>query len=143
MPRCIGVLRRQIVSEGGSRVIGGERKNDHSDFPKEKIRLGAGIDRGFVQCGAHGDVSHREFDINGEPVNCSNRLQEYTKALSSELGLEGSVLVISPYTADYIEDYSAFKRISTEKSPIRNFPLIKWVLVREFSQTSGQTRKAA
>lgn len=102
-------------------------------FPDRAIRLGGGIDKGIVEKGIQGDENTLlELDVNGDPVNCSNRLQEYSKALQKTFYSDSSLLVISPFAADHLGSLAEFRRVETVSSPIRNYPLIRWVLVREF-----------
>jgi class 3 adenylate cyclase len=101
-------------------------------FPDKVIRLGAGIDKGWVERGIQGDGLHQELDVNGDPVNCSNRLQEYSKIAAHRFPFLGSVLVVSPYASDFLQEdqVGAYVRISTEENPVRNYVGIKWVLAK-------------
>lgn len=106
-------------------------------FPDLELRLGAGIDKGWVERAVQGDGSQFELDVNGTPVNCSNRLQEYSKALRNDFGWDGSMLVISPFASDYLGELSAYQRVETQGRPVRNFPTIGWVLVRRYSASGS------
>lgn len=120
-------------------------------FEGKNIRLGAGMDKGVVERSVQGDSDTLlELDVNGDPVNCCSRLQEYSKALHKSFSSEASLLVISPFASDYLRDVSDFRRVSTLENPIRNYPSIRWVLVKEFRSAksasesgSGQFRQAA
>ena len=108
-------------------------------FPKDRVLLGAGIDRGILERGIQGDATQSlELDVNGDAVNCSSRLQEYSKIFLKDFP-ESSILVVSPYAADFLNDLRHFKRIPTLSNPIRNYSLIKWVLVRSFEQRESKT----
>jgi|GEM_PF-2547746 len=103
-------------------------------FPNRPVRLGAGLDKGWVERGIQGDASHGlELDVNGDPVNCSNRLQEYSKFLREKLGWDASILVVSPFASDYLEDVRDFSRVMTVENSVRNYPGIKWVFVKRYS----------
>lgn len=94
--------------------------------------MGAGLDKGWVERGIQGSAGHAELDINGDPVNCSNRLQEYSKTILEERGWQASILVVSPFASDYLTDLASFVRIQTTEKPVRNYQLVKWVLAKAF-----------
>jgi class 3 adenylate cyclase len=101
------------------------------------------MDKGMVERGVQGNQNQLELDVNGDPVNCSNRLQEYGKQIRSRFTPRSSLLVISPFASDYLKDYDAFTRIHTADYPVRNYHgQIKWVLVREYA-ARGVAKKAA
>ena len=101
-------------------------------IPSGSLHLGAGIDKGEVQRSVHGDIAYNlELDVSGEAVNCSNRLQEYSKHLRLK-GWEGSILVVSPFAADYLPEGAGFTRISTAETGVRDYPDIRWVLARSY-----------
>lgn len=103
-------------------------------FPGQTVRLRGGMDKGRVEAGIQGDANHMlEFDINGDAVNCAARLQEYGKVASTKCHDSSSVLIISPFASDFLKDLNLFHRQSTLATPIRNYPKIRWVLVREFA----------
>jgi class 3 adenylate cyclase len=103
-------------------------------FPGAPVALGAGMDQGWVERGLQGDAEHNlELDVNGEPVNCSSRLQEYAKSLKERLSLDGSIFVVSPYACDYLRNTDHFSRMVTEGYPIRNYAQIRWVLIRTYA----------
>jgi class 3 adenylate cyclase len=104
-------------------------------FPSEEMALGAGLDKGPVERHVQGHSEHHlELDVNGAPVNCSSRLQDYAKFLSMGKDKATSILVVSPFATDYLpaDQLAEFTRRETSKAPIRNFPEIRWVLAREF-----------
>lgn len=104
-------------------------------FPSDALRLGAGIDKGQLERAIHGDSSAMlELDINGDPVNCCSRLQDYSKELVTNFDSGSSLLVISPFASDYLPDLSCYRKVETISKPIRNYPQMKWILVREFKQ---------
>jgi len=100
-------------------------------FAGKSVLIGAGLDKGWVERGIQGSEAHSELDVNGDPVNCSSRLQEYSKLLLKEFP-SSSILAASPFASDYI-DVTEFKTISTVENPIRNYQSIKWVLVYSYS----------
>lgn len=103
-------------------------------YPSDGPRLGAGMDKGLVERGVQGDGNLLELDVNGDPVNCSNRLQEYGKVVMDQFAPTSSLLVISPFASDYLTDLAGFRRVSTLQNPVRNYVnQIKWVLIREFA----------
>jgi len=112
-------------------------------FPEKEIQLGAGIDKGWLERSVQGDESALELDVNGDPVNCSNRLQEYSKHLLLEGKVKGSVLVVSPFASDYLPDLNKFECIQTLNHPVRNYSKIPWVLVRSYSNAQASIKKAA
>ncbi len=110
-------------------------------FPGRNIRLGAGMDKGDVDVGVHGDDSASlELDVNGDPVNCSNRLQDYSKAIQGLFAPDSSLLIVSPFAADFLEDFSDFRKVETQKIRIRNYTKIAWVLVKEYSRKKASLR---
>ena len=102
-----------------------------SHFPEKEVRIGVGIDRGKVWKGVRGSEVRKELDIWGDAVNCASRLEAYSKALISRFNRDSSLLVMSPYAADYFNQFEGFTRVDT-RSEIKDFAGIKWVLVREF-----------
>ena len=115
-------------------------------FPEVAIRLGGGMDKGIVERKIQGDQSLLlELDVNGEAVNCCSRLQEYSKEIRSQFDLDSSLFVISPFAADYVnlKQMTGFKKLSTQEKQIRNFPNIRWVLVREFKSLKVRQSQAA
>ncbi len=117
----------------------------------ETVLLGAGIDKGWVERGLQGDEAQNvELDVNGNPVNCCSRLQEYSKELRQRHHWSASVLVVSPYATDHLPHFEQFIRLSTAEHPVRNFPGIHWILVRtveactqEFSPNHTDSRRTA
>ncbi len=106
----------------------------------ETVLLGAGIDKGWVERSVQGDgAQNLELDVNGNPVNCSSRLQEYSKELRIRNNWLASVLVVSPYATDYLPHFDSFVRLSTSKHPVRNFPGIRWVLVHALDAHSERS----
>jgi class 3 adenylate cyclase len=103
-------------------------------FSGSPVFLGAGMDKGWVERSVQGNSVHTlELDVNGDPVNCASRLQEYSKTLRMSSGEEASVLVMSPFATDYLKDTHSFQRAPTVENPIRNYPGIKWILVYRHS----------
>lgn len=97
------------------------------------IRLGGGVDQGWVERAIQGDESAMlELDIAGDAVNCSNRLQEYTKVIQQEFSQGSSLLVISPTAAAFVSAENEWTRIQTSQRPIRNFPSIGAVMVKQY-----------
>lgn len=112
-------------------------------FPYRLVRLGGGIDKGLLEKAVQGDENHwLELDVNGEAVNCSNRLQEFSKTLKDQFAPGASLLVISPFASDYIENTQGYRRVET-RSEVRNYPGIKWVLVKEYASQKRKDKKAA
>ncbi len=126
------------------RVFTGFQKLARRHFPGEIVRIGAGIDKGEMERGIQGDRGTLELDINGDPVNCASRLQEYSKALSKSFDTNSSVVLLSPFASDYIteQSLSLYKRVSTDGKPVRNYPGIKWVLAREFKEAAAEVTSA-
>ena len=104
----------------------------YGSFP-EGVRIGAGIDKGLVERAVQGDSHNLEIDVNGDPVNCSSRLQEYSKYIFNMVKSDSSILVVSPFASDYLQDLQQFKKVMTEANPIRNYQKIKWVLVKDYA----------
>jgi len=109
------------------------------DFP-EVIRVGAGLDKGWVYRGVKGGTNHAELDVNGDTVNCSNRLEEYSKALLKRQFPNSSILVASPFASDYPAPVP-LEHISATELVVRNYQKIRWVSVyrREYAKTQPQT----
>lgn len=114
-------------------------------FPGENIRLGGGLDKGLVERHVQGTDGTLELDFNGSPVNCSARLQEYTKTLVHQHEANASLLAISPFASDYIskEEFLHYKKIDTQQIPVRNFSGIRWLLVKEYRPQGNRNRVAA
>jgi len=97
------------------------------------IFLGAGVDLGVVERSVQGDLQgHAELDVNGVPVNCSNRLQEYGKHILSVLGRAGSLIVVSAKSLEYLppDKQSAYLEFRTTANPVRNFSNLQVVHYR-------------
>lgn len=115
-------------------------------FPGEKLCLGGGVDEGMVERHLQGDFKHRiELDVNGVPVNCSARLQEYSKRVLIAEGITESILVVSPSASSGIGPINAetYIRFQTGENPIRNFSEIAWVMYRVFLTQKHSDRQAA
>jgi class 3 adenylate cyclase len=113
-------------------------------FAGRPVWLGAGVDKGWVERAVQGDESHLlELDVNGDPVNCSNRLQEYSKVLRNENGWHGSVLVASPFACDYLRNAGAFRRVTMAQPTVRNYAGIRWVLVKVHDESAKDGLAAA
>jgi class 3 adenylate cyclase len=113
-----------------------------SRLPDRSVRLGAGIDKGWVERGIQGDASHNlELDVNGDPVNCASRLQEYSKIVKQKMGWDSSILVASPFACDYLPDVSVFSRVQTLENSVRNYTGIKWVLARQYALSRSDSAK--
>ena len=102
-------------------------------FPERKVRFGMGVDRGRIRRGVRGSDLRKELDIWGDPVNCASRLEAFTKVLQMHFEKGSSFFVMSPYAADYISDFDGFIKFETQ-SKIKDFPGIRWVLVREYRE---------
>lgn len=116
-------------------------------FPELDIKLGAGLDRGTLERDVQGSEEARDLDLdyNGTMINCSNRLQEFTKELYKQniCDQTSSILIVSPYGADFINarDLALYKRVAITNPPIRNFPGIRWILVKEFKAKKLSTHQ--
>lgn len=73
-----------------------------------------------------------ELDIWGDRVNCASRLQDFSKALLDKYEKDSSLLVVSPFAGDFLEDQTEFKTCYMKDSGVKDFPGIKWVLVKEY-----------
>lgn len=102
-------------------------------FPDVPVKLGAGIDRGPIHRGVRGSAQKMELDIWGDRVNCSARLQDYSKNVASNFEKDSSLLVVSPFAGDYLEDQNNFKTHLITDGGIKDYPGIKWVLVKEYA----------
>ncbi len=113
-------------------------------YPEISVRIGAGIDKGLVERRIQSVGASLELDVNGDPVNCSNRLQEFTKQVRTRFDADASLLVVSPFASDYLKDLTAFSRVQTIERDlqVRNYSLIKWVLVREYPSLHSAHRKS-
>ncbi len=101
-------------------------------FPEHSLRIGAGIDRGPVKRGLRGSEHKMELDIWGDRVNCAARLQDYAKNVATRFDADSSVLIVSPFACDYIDEKTDFRTTPVDGSGIKDFPGIKWVLAREY-----------
>jgi class 3 adenylate cyclase len=121
----------------------GDLARDH--FPERlDVLLGGGIDQGWVQRGLQGSPAHQlELDVNGDPVNCSNRLQEFSKLLINSVDPGASLLVVSPFAAEFLRDVKGFERVATELRKVRSYPGIRWLLVRRYEARALGTGAAA
>lgn len=110
-----------------------------SHIPERNIHLGVGVDKGILERAIKGG----SLDVNGDPVNCSERLQSYSKKIRELEELNCSLVVISPFASDYLENCNELMRIQTNDFPIPNYPGIKWVLVKSFQYAQTQMLKQA
>jgi class 3 adenylate cyclase len=113
-----------------------------SFFPNEIVRLGAGLDGGTLTKQLKGESDRLELDLDGQPLICSNRLQAFSKTLAEEGKVlkSSSVLCISPYAADYLNHFSEYRKIDLHKGEIRDFPGIKWILIKEFKKLNSSSQ---
>ena len=113
-------------------------------FHEKAPRLAAGIAMGIVECGLQGSEDQGlEFDVNGDAVNCSVRLQEHSKIIQSEFSAAASLLVVSPIVSTYLHETGSYQRVSTQQQGVRDYPKIEWVLVRSYSKLAAGKRRAA
>lgn len=104
----------------------------HEFFFKQPICLGIGMTFGEVEIKVHGDESYRkELDIFGGTIIKSNRLQAYTKDITQRFSSGSSIIVISPELGSFVEGQTGWIELSTEQSPIRNFPEIASVWAKQ------------
>jgi class 3 adenylate cyclase len=99
---------------------------------KEGLGLGAGMAFGEVHLAIYGDEAHkREFEISGETVVLSSRLEQYTKILRAENSAwqNGffSVAVTGELPAVLQEDPTdrSWQYLQTLPQPIPDFPQVK------------------
>jgi class 3 adenylate cyclase len=109
-------------------------------IPEETMRARVGVDRGILVCGVSGDsATGLEFDINGGPVNCSDRLEKFAREFSKRTDADGSILVISPSASVYLPDSPVYTRIdfnlpvSADDEGVTDFPEIRWVLLKKYA----------
>ncbi len=103
-----------------------------SSFPFEPIQLGIGVDKGLVLRAVQGSNTVKELDFNGDPVNCSSRLQEYSK-VHFKTDVDALVIVvISPFACDYLSELAQFTRFNCETNMVRDYESIKWVLLKKY-----------
>lgn len=101
-------------------------------FPEEVIRIACGLDRGKVHRGIRGAQSRREFDIWGDKVNTAAKLEAFSKDIAGNFDPEASLLVISPFASDFLENLSGFKKIMVTDEIRGSLHGIRWVLVRSY-----------
>jgi hypothetical protein len=71
-----------------------------------------------------------EFDLFGDVVIRSSRLEAYTKDLGKALNSNKSLIILSPSAEVFLPTDHAFLRISSI-GQIRDFPDIKYIYFRE------------
>ncbi len=103
-------------------------------LPQEGLGLGAGMAFGDVHLATYGDEAHkREFEISGETVVLSSRLEQYTKVLREENSAwqHGffSVVVTCELPPVLQQDATArtWQHLRTLQQPIPDFPQVKSV----------------
>lgn len=101
-------------------------------FPDEVVRIACGLDRGKVYRGVRGTDQRKEFDIWGDKVNMAAKLEAFSKTIAPKVDPEASLLVVSPYAADFLDQLSGFQRVEADKSVVQGLHGIKWVLVRTY-----------
>jgi class 3 adenylate cyclase len=112
-------------------------------FPNEVIRLACGLDRGPVHRGVRGGKDRQEFDIWGDKVNTAAKLEAFSKVVSHNFDPESSLLVISPYAADFLDDLDGFTKMEMSESIRGSLYGIRWVLVREYKSRRTADKSAA
>jgi class 3 adenylate cyclase len=110
-------------------------------FPGELMRLGCGLDRGQIYRGIRGSKTHREFDIWGDKVNMSAKLEGFGKEIASDFEPDSSLLIVSPFAVDFLESVSGFKKVDLSGGLLNKYGL-KWVLVRSYSRISNKKLKS-
>lgn len=116
-------------------------------FPDENLRIGCGVDRGFVTRGVRGSQDKKEFDIWGDRVNIASKLESLCKDLYkySNLDVASSIMVVSPFACDYLERDVMFNKVDLDKAMRSKAHGVPWILFKEFkvNTNSYMIRKKA
>ena len=112
-------------------------------FPDENIRMGCGLDRGKVMRGIRGGRRRSEFDIWGDKVNTAAKLETFSKSVTSHFEQTASLLVVSPYAADFLDNLESFQKFTLDHSIGGSLNGINWVLVRAYSSGKAKLRSVA
>ena len=112
-------------------------------FPEEVIRIACGLDRGKVHRGVRGANNRREFDIWGDKVNTAAKLEAFSKSIASGFGPDDSLLVISPYAADFLDHLDGFQKVDVTEEIRGSLYGIRWVLVRSYKGEQAKKLKVA
>jgi class 3 adenylate cyclase len=114
-------------------------------LPHEGLGLGAGMAFGDVHLAIYGDETHkREFEISGETVVLSSRLEQYTKVLRAtnsewQHGLF-SVLVTCEWPQG-LEQQSASRRwqkLTKLPAPVPDFPQVQSIFYTDLVTSAAQ-----
>ena len=112
-------------------------------FPEEVIRIACGLDRGKVHRGVRGANNRREFDIWGDKVNTAAKLEAFSKSIAEGFGPDSSLLVISPYAADFLDSLDGFQKVDVTDEIRGSLHGIRWVLVRSYRNNKVSVKKSA
>ncbi|MGE3388121.1 MAG: adenylate/guanylate cyclase domain-containing protein [Bdellovibrionales bacterium] len=111
-------------------------------FPEEVIRMGCGLDRGKVMRGVRGGRRRQEFDVWGDKVNTAAKLEAFSKTLTQHFEQGASLLVVSPFAADFLDALEGFKKFEIN-DPVESLKGVRWVLVRSYLATGTRLKIAA
>jgi class 3 adenylate cyclase len=112
-------------------------------FPERNVRMACGLDRGDVRRGIRGGRDRQEFDIWGDKVNTAAKLEAYSKVVSEKFDENASLLVVSPYAADFLDALNGFTKVDVSEGLRSGLYGVRWVLVREYGLKTGSLRKSA
>lgn len=112
-------------------------------FPEEKIKIGCGLDRGPVFRGVRGGKSRREFDIWGDKVNTAAKLESFSKTIQSGFPKDSSLLVVSPYACDFLEELEGFKKVEITEDIRGSLFGMRWVMVKSYNRLTKSQKSAA
>lgn len=112
-------------------------------FPHERIRMACGLDRGRVHRGVRGGRKRLEFDIWGDKVNVAAKLESFSKSLTHHFDPEASLLIVSPFATDFLENLDSFKRIEMDPEQQQHLGGIRWVLVRTYNVQRARLKLVA
>lgn len=117
------------------------RKISMEMLPDENVVLCGGLDRGKIKAGLRGGDARKEFDIWGDTVNISAKLESSSKTFLKSYPDSTYLLIVSPYAADFLVSNSKFSR--KELGHTASINGIKWVYVREYLDTDMTNIKSA
>ena len=111
------------------------------DLCLNTIRIGIGIDFGPVHVKVLGsDEIKKELDVYGLVVNRATRLEGHAKALAKLFSTSSSLAIMSPEAANFLQNDKSFVSVDISEIPVRDFPDLKTVFVRNFSPTPVENR---
>jgi class 3 adenylate cyclase len=112
----------------------------------DELNIGGALAAGHIETQIQGDETfRREVDIGGDTILRSARLEAYTKPLMEKIGIQCSMLILSPELIDNLKTNIDFDywQVVDKDIAVRDFPAIKKVYYRIWKYKLGRPVRIA